>query len=174
MKYALSLRYAKVLFDLDSNFALHLKIFVSTLELLKTNPKLQHFFNSPQITIEEKKNVLDLLTENLDPLFVIFFSYLIQKKRLDLLNSIKSAYQLLVNEHFQRWEVDLVTKIHIDSDIETKLVNNLESIFQKKIILNKKIDPKLIGGAILVISNKMLDWSIKGRLKKLKENLLAI
>lgn len=175
---AISPRYAKVLFDLDcikSSLEQRLEDFESILNIFTDNPKLVKFLKSPQVVLNDKKKLVkNSLKGHFDETFMNFLFYLIQKKRLIHLGSIAHEYRLLVNEYLERWEADIVTAVPMDIESETKLVEKLEKIFHKKINLNKKIDPKIIGGAVLVISNEMLDWSVTGRLRKLKENLIAI
>lgn len=177
IKYAISPRYAKVLFDLDSaksNLDRRLEDFDSVINIFNQNPQLVRFLKAPHIILKDKKKVLwDSLKEKFDPIFINFLSYLIQKGRLGYLASIGNAYRLLVNEDLERWEADIITAVPLDADSEGNLVKKLEKMFHKKIKLKNKIDPKIIGGAILVISNEMLDWSVTGRLRKLKEKLTA-
>lgn len=176
--HAISPRYAKVLFDLDcikGDFDQRVSNFESIINIFANNPNLVKFLKAPQVALKDKKKVLrNSLKENFDSIFISFLSYLIQKGRLANLSNIGNEYRLLVNKHLNRWEADIITAVPIDVDSEAKLINKLEKSFNKKINLNKVIDPKIIGGAILVISNEMLDWSVTGRLKKLKENLISI
>ena len=96
---------------------------------------------------------------------------MIHKGRLSNFGLIANEYKLMVNEYLGIWEADIVTAIPMDDESEAKLKQKVEEDFNKKMILNKKIDPKIIGGVILVIANEMLDWSVTGRLRKLKEKL---
>lgn len=175
--YAISPRYAKVLFDLDcakGNSDRRLKDFDSIINIFNHNPKLVKFLKAPQVTLKEKKKLLwDSLKEKFDLMFINFLSFLIQKRRLGHLVSIGNVYRLLVNEYLERWEADIITAVPIDAQSERKLVEKLEKLFHKEINLKNRIDPKIIGGAILVTSNEMLDWSLTGRLRKLKEKLNA-
>lgn len=176
-RHDISPRYAKVMFLLDckkGNLDQRLVDFESVVTIFKQNSKLVKFLKAPHISTKDKKKLLqDSLKANFDPIFINFLVYLIQKGRITNLSNIGKEYRLLVNNHLKRWDADVVTAIPMDADSEAKLVKKLELIFQKKINLNKKIDPKIIGGAILVMSNEMLDWSVTGRLRKLKDKLIA-
>lgn len=177
MDLAISPRYAKVLFDLDcikGNLKRRLGDFESMIKVLNENPKLTSLLKAPHVILKDKKTVLQhVLKGKLDQTFINFLFYLIQKGRFVNLSHIANEYRLMVNKYFGIWEADIVTAVPMDVDSETKLKQKLEKDFHKKINLNKKVDPKIIGGAILVIANEMLDWSVVGRLKKLKENLYA-
>jgi F-type H+-transporting ATPase subunit delta len=171
-----SKRYAKVLFDLDRNkdfLALRLEHFGQIIKILNENPNLRRFLQAPHIVQEEKRKILqEIFKEKFDPQFWNFLGFLIRKGRFDNLSHISTEYKLLVDEYLGLWEADITTAVPIDAECEAKLKAKMEKDFHKKIKLNKTVDPKLIGGAILVISNEMFDWSVIGRLRKLKENLI--
>lgn len=173
--HAVAFRYAKALFILDcnnNNLEKRIVDFESMSKILKENPKLASFLNAPHIRLEDKKKLLyDSLSEKFDAIFMNFIVYLIRKKRFVNLRDIASEFRHMVNEHLGIWEADIVTAVPMDGDIEEKLEQRLEIDFHKKMKVNKKVDPNIIGGVILMINNQMIDWSVAGRLKKMKENL---
>lgn len=176
---AVAFRYAKVLFAIDRmkvNLEQRIVDFESILKILKDNPKLISFLHAPQVSLADKKRVLDTSLKGIfDPAFMNFLSYLIERKRLVYLDDIADAFKSIAYEELGIEEVDLVTAIPFDgeADIEAKLKQKLEERLGRKIRLNRIIDPKIIGGAILIISNKMLDGSVNGRLKELQEYLMT-
>lgn len=171
---AISLRYAKALFDLDGIKGQLIADFECTTKALNDHPKLLKFLKSPISLIEKREVFQNLLGKNLNSVFIHFIFYLIQKGRLDNLQSISQEYKRMVNEYLGVWEVDIVSAVPIDADSELKLKEKLERDFSKKISLNKTVNPKIIGGAILVIENEMLDWSVASRVRKLKESLMRV
>lgn len=170
-------RYSKVLFELDApkgNYEKRIGDFDFLLALLENNPTLKTFLKAPQIPLEEKKSVLAAsLSEKYDPAFMHFLFYLIQKRRFDYLKSIALEYRMMVNKHLGIWEASVITPTPIDQDAEKKMTDKLERYFHRKIKINQQIDPKMIGGAVLVIGNDIIDWSVRGRLRKMKEYLMA-
>jgi F-type H+-transporting ATPase subunit delta len=171
--HTISSRYAKVLFDLDTatdSFKERLQNFERLIGILKENPKLAKLLRDPHVAVVDKRQALEGLFA-CDQTFMNFLFYLIQKGRLANLGQIASDYRLTVNKYFDTWGADIVTAIPLDTDSEAKLKQKLEKDFHKKITLTKKVDPTIIGGAILLIGNEMVDWSVRNRLKKLKEHL---
>ncbi len=170
-------RYAKVLFNLDKtkgNFEERIEDFKEIVTILKGNPKLLQFLKSPQILLAEKRKVFEkVLKGTIDNTFINYLSYLVEKSALDYLSNIEREYRRLVDALLEIWEVDVVTAVPLDEKSELKLKEKLEKEFQRKVILYKDVDPSIIGGVTLVIENKMVDWSIAGRLKKIKENLIS-
>lgn len=177
---AVAIRYAKVLFNLDynedrtkDNFEKRLEDFKVILPIFKENPKLLQFMKSPQISLADKTKVLnEVLKSKTDHTFLNYLSYLVEKRSLDHLSIIEREYRRLVDDLLEIWEVDVITAVPLDAGSEARLKEKIENEFQRKVILNKEVDPSIIGGTILIMENKMLDWSIAGRLKKMKENLI--
>lgn len=177
IKRSIALRYAKALFDLDQtkeNLEKRLKHFATLQKLLEKQPKLLHFLQSPQIRLADKERVLKACFKNeFDALFFHFFFYLIEKRRLNDLSQIAIEYHAMVDEFLDVWEAKITTAVPLDSETEQKLRRKLEGFYHKKVNIKKEVNPKIIGGAILVVANEMIDWSVAGRLKRMKENLLA-
>lgn len=170
-------RYAKALFEIstvDSSFDQKLADFDLAINVFQNNPKLIRFFKTPQISFEEKKKFFeDSFKDKLSHSFMNFIFFLIQKGGIDNLRQIEREYRLMVNQFLKIWEVDIVTALPIDEESETNLKKKLEAAFHKTIKINKKINPQILGAAILIMENEMLDWSVSGRLRKLKEYLIA-
>lgn len=178
IKLAVALRYSKALFDQDlakGDLEKRLNDFDSLLELLKSYPKLMKFLGAPQIDLQEKEKTFKAcVADKFDSTFFHFLFYLIRKGRLSYLTQIALEYRLMVNEYLGIWEAQIFTAVPISEDIEKILKEKLENFYRKKMNIKKEVDSKMIGGAILVVANEMIDWSVRGRLKKLKEHLLAI
>lgn len=176
IKLDIAQRYSKVLFNLDlanDYFNKRLKDFESLIELFKENQNFEKFLNSPQVPYSKKEEFIkSSFKSKLDENLIDFLLYLIQKKRLNYLESIASKYRNLVNEHLGIWDADMIVSAPVTSDLVNQVVKKLEHTFHKKIKVNTEIKPEIIGGAILIFENTMIDWSITGRLKKMKERLL--
>jgi F-type H+-transporting ATPase subunit delta len=176
IKRGIALRYSKAQFNSDlasGNLEKKLEIFEIIQDVFKKNPDLIKFLEAPQISFEDKKIALEsLFQKKLDASHYHFLFYLIEKRRLRYLGQIAQEYRMMVNQHLGIWEAKIITAVPLTPEIEKTLKEKLENFYRKKIKLNKEIDPNIIGGAILVVANEMIDWSVKGRLKKMKENLL--
>lgn len=177
IKRTIAVRYAKALFNLDSaheNLEKRLEDFKALQLLLEKQQKLLKFLKSNQITwIEKEKIFKSCLIDKIDPLFFHFLLCLIQRKRLNYLDQIALEYRLMASKHLKVGEAKIITAVPMESETEENLRRKLEGFYHKKMNIEKKIDSKIIGGAVLVIGNELIDWSVINRLKKLKEDLLS-
>ncbi len=144
------------------------------LDILMQRPsEFLRFMMSPQFDDALKVDLLKRsLGENYDPLIETFILYLFKKKRLEFLPEIIKEYRRLVSEKLGILDVRLISATAVDAGTNEKLAQKLDELFQRKTIINNEIKPSLIGGGILMIGNKMLDASVKGKLSRLKKHLL--
>jgi F-type H+-transporting ATPase subunit delta len=176
--HKVSFRYSNALFLLNGTLAQQEKR-VDDLKKLTTflqdRPKLKQFFLSPQIHKEEKSNLLKkLFSDGLDKDLLRFLLLLLEKGRLKQLPDIVQQYHEIVKKNLGIQEVSLISAVPLENEAIKQLKEKLEKYYQKNVEILHKIDPQIIGGAILIVGYKMLDYSIKDRLANLKENLLAI
>lgn len=171
-------RYATVLFNLDTSQEMIEKIveeFKSFLAILKDHPLLLEFYSAPQISKEEKKKITEtIFKDKLQRPFLLFISYMIEQERVKDFPSIFHSYNKIVNDHLGIWEAKIITAIPLEQDVEDKLRQKLEKQYHKKIKINTALDPHILGGAILLVENEMIDWSLANRLKKIKDHLLTM
>lgn len=171
-------RYATALFDLAGSKEerkRQLHDFDLLLEMLKKDPKIMYFFSSSQFTVDEKKSVIQKsLGKAFNPIIIQFLFFLLEKNRFDNLENIIKEYRKKVNEEWQVSEARLITSKPVGKAIVSKLKTKLENKYQKHISISEQIDPKLLGGGILLIDNKMLDFSIRDKLNKMKNDLLSV
>ena len=55
-------------------------------------------------------------------------------------------------------------------NIDADALSKLEKKYNKKIVLNVKVDKKIIGGGILKIGNEVINGSIKNQIEEIKKN----
>lgn len=141
--------------------------------ILKNHPKIALFIGSPHIDKNRKIEALTApLKGNLDPTLLKFLTTLIQRGRFSLLPEISRHYKTLINQKLDLLEARLSTPFPTEPKLLKQLKDELEKIFHKQITIKESIDPRLLGGGLLHIDNKLADFSLKGKLLRLKNHLL--
>ena len=175
--HSLAARYANVFFKLDYAEGVldrRLGDFDAFQSLLRGNPKLLKLLRSPDIELIEKQKILEeTLGTHAEKRFVQFLLYLIEKKRLKALDMIATEYRQRVDEQMGIWEAEITTAVPMDLEMEQKLQAKLEDHFDRKVTIKKEVDPRMVGGAVLIVDNSLIDWSVKARLRQMKEYLQA-
>jgi len=175
-KIRTALRYSKALFELDksqSTLDRRLGYFKFLSDIIEQNPELMQFLQAPHIDVKEKKSILEsILIKNNDSVFIQFIIYLAHARRISYLKSIGEEFHRMADEFLNYREVKIITAVPLDADSENLLKQVLENGHRKKVTITNQVDPGIIGGAILIVNNEMLDNSVAGKLRKIKEDLL--
>lgn len=170
-------RFSKALFAIDKESKIDMEKRLEDFEFInglrKNNPELDAFIMAPQVSMGEKEALLDqLCKDKFDSRFFDFIKYLLKKRKFNYLSWIAENYRVRVNEFLGIWEATVITAIPLNEETKEKLKHKVESTYKKKIKLNSQIDPKIVGGALLIVGNQMMNWTVTDRLKKLKESLV--
>lgn len=171
-----SFRYARALFSIaarEKKVEQWLKELDAITPFLEPKSRFLHICASPQLDQKSKIEFIEnCLGKDGDRQLVDFYIFLLRKRRLQCLLEIVTEYQRLAGQELGSMAIRLITSAPIDEEAERKLQTILEEKLQKKICLKKEIDPTLISGGILMIGNRRIDSSLRGRLQRLRKYLL--
>ncbi|MEW6097230.1 MAG: ATP synthase F1 subunit delta [bacterium] len=141
---------------------------------LLSNEDIMKILRHPALSLKDKEA---LLNEILSPYplsanTLNLLSLLLKKNRLNLLEGISLKYQQLIDTLQNRYQVDIVSAVPLKKDEEEKIITKLSNILQAKIKLKININPKILGGLVLHIGDKIIDGSIIRRLFMLRRELI--
>ena len=100
-----------------------------------------------------------------------FLAALAEHDRLGLLPEIQVQFEVLKAEEEKSIEVEVISAFEFSDKHREKVKEALKARFSKLITIEVKVDPALIGGAIIRAGDMVIDGSIKGKLTKLAESL---
>lgn len=130
------------------------------------------FLTAPQITDEHKLELVkNVFGTRLEKLFLEFLLVLMDKHRVQHLPDIIDAFELLVEAEKGILRAEVVTAIALSADEERNVIARLEARTGKKIKLEKKVDPAILGGMIVIIDDEIIDGSVRHGLKQIEEQL---
>ena len=169
-------RYAQALFKLAAkNQTLpELEAELTEVEQIFAEPTVRWFFENPSVSMSAKKvTIARLCGENTSSLVQNFVCYLIDKRRVDTLLAVIEAYRALVKQANHVLEVRVIAARELSEQDRAALATQLAGVTQKKIELQVKVVPQILGGLILQIGDKRIDNSVAGKLAELKSQLLS-
>lgn len=129
------------------------------------------YMESPDIRFEDKARLLSANLSDIEPLALNMVYLLISKGRFGMLADIVDEYQRLLDEYNNIERAEVTTAVKLDDDDKQRLAKRLGDVIGKKVILDDKTDPDLIGGLVARVGGKLLDGSTRGKLKALKREL---
>jgi len=175
---ALATVYAKSLFELASDAGGNDKVveiadeLEQICELLRQDKEVRLFFTSPIIDVPKRSETISAIFSNrVTDLTLRFLLVLNNKGRLNHLESISVAFDLLVQEAFGRIEVDVFTPTAIDADAINIIKDKVQSMLGKEPVLHPYVDKKMLGGLKLRIGDQLIDGSVQTKLRRLSESI---
>lgn len=131
-----------------------------------------------KITINQYAKTLFEVTENKSAQevdeAVLNFAQIVRKNRQSkLFPKILENFSTIWNSANKIVEVDVTSKEKLGVESENKIVEYIKKKYKAEtVVINNKIDKNIIGGIILKVGDEVMDQSIKGQLKKLRNNLI--
>jgi len=102
-----------------------------------------------------------------------FLRYLSDKRRLNALPEISRLFDRYRQQFERVANVEIVTAEPLSNEYQQQFIEALKKRLGRTVVLRSVLDPSLIGGAIVRIGDMVIDGSVRGRLAKLADALVA-
>jgi F-type H+-transporting ATPase subunit delta len=172
-------RYARALFDVVRTEGGNLEQVEADLrqfvDLFAQHPTLASTLGNPAIPAAKKQAVARALIERAGPISPVLSKTILMladRDRLMLLPGILRLYRerLMDHQHVIRGEV--TTAIAMPLEKLRSLEHGLQQATGRKVILEAKVDPSIIGGVVTRLGSTVYDGSVTTQLQKLKQSLV--
>lgn len=142
-------------------------------DLLKTNPALLQFLKDPNIKHEGKRQALAELFQNrVQPLVLNTLLTLSDHDRAGRLQHIIDEFVAIAAAARQKVSGEIVTAIKLDDATLAKVIAELSRVTGKNVHLLQKVDPSILGGAIIKVGEQVIDGSLRRKLDRIRETLV--
>ena len=166
-------RYALALFELARDgdaldaVAADLAVFKT---LLDESADLRRLIRSPVISREDQGKALAALGERAGfaELTTRFLGVVAEHRRLFALPGMIEAYSAMLAEHKGEVGAELVSAVPLQKEQVTTLEKQLSSAVGKQVMLAARVDPGLLGGLVVRVGSRMLDASLRTKLRQLE------
>ena len=105
--------------------------------------------------------------------FVNFLTQLAERNRLALLPSINERFGLLKAADAKEVHAYVTSAYPLTQVQEQLIEHRLATSLGAKVVLHVNVDPALIAGVTIKVGDKVIDDSVRGKLKQLKTQLTA-
>ena len=144
-------------------------------KLIQHDDTLLKFLNAPHVLDEHKLALVrDAFGERLQQLFVEFLIVLVEKHRVMYLAEIIDEFVRLVEAEKGIARVTVITSRPLVEDQRQNLVTKLTAKTRLKVQLEEKVDPKILGGMIVILHNEIIDGSVRHGLDLIEEQLAKV
>ncbi len=136
------------------------------------DPDLERFFSSPLVDVDARRDTLEkVLRGQADDLVVDTLQVMNRKGRLGLIRALAVAYRQALDELRGRVDATVVSATPLTEALRTRLTDTLGRITGKKVRLAETVDPKTLGGIVVSVGDRKIDYSLATDLRQLDDQL---
>ena len=129
---------------------------------------------NPRVLREAKRQHLAPFLAAAHPLTRNFVNLLLDKGRESVLESLAAAWRRLSLEERGAVEGRVESARPLDPADVSRIATTLSAQLGRALTLENQVVPELLGGARVYAANRMIDWSVRGRLESLRRKLLEV
>ncbi len=138
---------------------------LALLDSVMSDPDVAARISDPNIDDRALESLLlGVLGDKLDGQGRNFLQVLIQNGRLMILAQVRELYEALRRESEGVLEARIISALPMSDEQVRQLLAALEAKHGRKVNGQVEIDPELIGGARIVVGDKVIDATVRGRL----------
>ena len=160
--------YAQAIYDHSEGWESDL----NQLELALETAEVQLLIDSPKLAYKEKTEVfLSLFEGEIESKTANFVKVLGESKRISLIPQISKEYKKLLAGTTGSSEVFITSAFLMSDEQLNKVTNSLKERYGDSLTVEQIIDKSLIGGFSIRCGDEVTDYSIKGKLEKLRNQI---
>lgn len=138
------------------------------------DPRVADIVGSPARPITERRALVDRLLEGrVRPAARNLVRLLTERGRVELLPAVSNEYRRLLNRHRGIVPAIVTSAAPLTKDETDAVRERVQQMSGAAVELTTQVDPSLIGGLTIRIGDRLLDASVRGRLERLRDQLVA-
>jgi F-type H+-transporting ATPase subunit delta len=169
-------RYAEAAFQLatrDGTF----DTWVADLALVNQlvgDERVARVIGNPSVPRADREATIDrLFAKRVSPLVLNLVRLLDQRGRLTLLPAVAMELTRLLDAMRGVVAATVTSAAPLEKDEVAEIAARIESMTGQTVKLATAVDPSLIGGLTVRVGDRMIDASVRGRLERLRDQLVA-
>ena len=170
-------RYAAALFD-RARAAGMVDLVESDLGLItysfETIPRLEEAITSPLIPAAKKREIVTSIFRGKINEITLFYLYLvIDNRREEVVKDTEGEYIRLANEARGIVAAEVTSAVALTDDELAALKARLSEYTGRRVEMSTSVDPSIIGGLVVRIGDTVMDGSIAGHLRRMRDEFLG-
>lgn len=169
-------RYAKALFDLAveaNRVEAWAQSLVALRQAVDASPELHDLLANPVYTKEQRQGLAAQLARalSLEAAPTNLLALLAERNRLAYLGGIAETFGRLADEKLGRVRAKVVSAVPLSEAEVQALSARLAAVAQAQVIVERAVDPALLGGVVAQVGSFVYDGSLRSQLDDLKKSL---
>jgi F-type H+-transporting ATPase subunit delta len=144
-------------------------------ETMKSSADLRNIWESPSVPAQQKFRLLDAVAAQagLAKQTRNFIAVLIEQRRIGLLDEITALFKTELNERMGFAEAQVTSARELGAEERASLEAQIARATGKTIRAKYARDPQVLGGAVVKVGSTIYDGSVRGKLKKIKQQMMS-
>ena len=166
--------YAKALFEasLDLDTIEETSKNLKTMAVVSQTNEVAALIENPTYSRKEvSEKIINLFDDTVNTPSKTLLKLLSENKRLNLISSISEIYQQLLEKHNKQKSIKVFVAKDPSDEAKINIEEKLKSSYGKDANISFSKDPNIMGGLSIKIGDETLDLSIRGKVKKLINQL---
>lgn len=137
--------------------------------------ELREVFENPAVSAPQKVAILDSMNKilGLQRELRNLIAVLINNDRIAHIREVAEAYRAELQERLGIRQAEIVTARQLSEQERASLLAGVGKLAGAPIQATFKLDEKILGGTVVRIGSTVYDGSVRGRLERLREALIA-
>ena len=176
LKGAIARRYAGAIFDLarKQNTIDRTLEDVEEIARLFSIRKLAYLLREPKVSAQRKETALrQALSSRVLPTSLNLALLVVQRQLIDVMPNIAAELEQLVLDYKNEAVAQVTTAKPMKAREQVLVEQALTQKTGKKIIMQTRTDPSILGGVIARVGDQVIDGSVRYRLNVLRQHLLT-
>jgi len=137
--------------------------------------ELRDLFANPAVAAVQKVGILDKLNAKLGLQKELrnLLAVLINNDRIGQVHEVVAAYRAALQDRLGIRQAEIVTARELSEQERATLLESVGKLAGARVEASFKLDKTILGGTVVRIGSTVFDGSVRGRLERLREALVA-
>jgi F-type H+-transporting ATPase subunit delta len=163
--------YAEALFAAGDEFSDVLDAVAGAIE---ADERIKTVLESPRVSKVAKGQILERALKGEAPVkFVRFLQAVVRRGRQGLFAEIAQEYQVLLDVKLNRVHAGVTLAEEPDAKAQKQVVDRLTKALGREVRAYFRSDPRILGGVIVRVGDRIFDGSVRRRLTVLQRRMLT-
>ena len=135
--------------------------------------ELRVVFENPVYGAVTRRDIIGALATSsaMSPLVKNLLMMLSDRHRMRFVGEIADGYKEMAEARAGKVRAEVVAAAELPESYYAELGRALQAVIGKQVVIEKKVDPSLIGGVVARVGDQVFDGSIRNRLVELRKEL---
>lgn len=170
---AVATRYAKALANTAKKGGVLdgvVESFAGVMSVMDDNANVLKLLAGPHIDETKKKDfIATVFAGKVEPVLEHFLVMLVEKQRMENIVEIHDEFVRLVEVDRGLTRARVTTAVPLADDLEQALAAKLGEVTGNTIVLEKEVDPSVLGGVRVTMGDRVIDGTIRTNLERLRK-----